>query len=199
MATTNTTVELPVGLTLEPDYVQVPGQNFALVSFVGPEFCRQKSGQFAMKVRGCFATEDEAKAYVKRLQRSGDNVVDIFLVSMYNWVPCPPDPMSVQSQEYQEQFLQDLMTGYAESQRSAKEIFSDRKEKVMKDGLDAHLTAEEKLPPPTKPLPASEKMPEFTKEIIPEENEVKETADASVSATINSVFGDDVWMQNKKM
>ena len=196
MATTNTVVDLPVGLTLEPDYIQLPGQNFALVSFVGPEFCRQKSGQFAMKVRGVFATEDEAKAYVKRLQRSGDNVVDIFLVAMYNWVPCPPDPMAVQSQEYQEQFLQDLMTGYAESQRSAKEIFNDRKEKVMKDGLDAHLTDKERIAPPT-----AEKMPEFTKEIVPEVTEediLKEAADASTSATINSVFGEDVWMQNKK-
>jgi len=197
MATNNTIVELPVGLILEPDYLTLPGQNFALVSFVGPEFCRQKSGQFAMKVRGCFATEEEAKAHVKRLQRSGDNVVDIFLVAMYNWVPCPPDPMAVQSQEYQEQFLQDLMSGYAESQRSAKEIFNDRKEKVMKDGLDAHLTEKERIPPPAAPLPASEKMPEFTREVIPEED-IKEAADASTSATINSVFGDDPWMQNKK-
>ena len=198
MATNNTIVELPVGLTLEPDYLQIPGQNFALVSFVGPEFCRQKSGQFAMKVRGVFATEEEAKAYVKRLQRSGDNVVDIFLVAMYNWVPCPPDPMAVQSQEYQEQFLQDLMTGYAESQRSAKEIFNDRKEKVMKDGLDAHLTEKERIAPPTAPLPASEKMPEFSKEVIPDEPEVKEEADAITSATINSVFGEDVWTSRGK-
>ena len=200
MATNNTIVELPTGLTLEPDYLQIPGQNFALVSFVGPEFCRQKSGQFAMKVRGVFATEEEAKTYVKRLQRSGDNVVDIFLVSMYNWVPCPPDPMAVQSQEYQEQFLQDLMTGYAESQRSAKEIFNDRKEKVMKDGLDAHLAENEKIPPPTGPLPASEKMPEFTKEIVPEETEediLKAAADDSTSAAINSVFGEDVWSSRK--
>ena len=198
MATNNTIVELSVGLTLEPDYLQIPGQNFALVSFVGPEFCRQKSGQFAMKVRGVFATEEEAKAYVKRLQRSGDNVVDIFLVAMYNWVPCPPDPMAVQSQEYQEQFLQDLMTGYAESQRSAKEIFNDRKEKVMKDGLDAHLTEKERIAPPTAPLPASEKMPEFSKEVIPDEPEVKEEADAITSATINSVFGEDVWTSRGK-
>ena len=195
---TNTIVDLPVSLTLEPDYIQIPGQNFALVSFIGPEFCRQKSGQFAMKIRGVFATEDEAKAYVKRLQRSGDNVVDIFLVAMYNWVPTPPDPMAVQSQEYQEQFLQDLMTGYAESQRSAKEIFNDRKEKVMKDGLDAHLTDKERIPHPSAPLPASEKMPEFTKEVIPEE-EIKEVVDASASETINSVFGEDVWKSRKNV
>ena len=195
---TNTIVDLPVSLTLEPDYIQIPGQNFALVSFIGPEFCRQKSGQFAMKIRGVFATEDEAKAYVKRLQRSGDNVVDIFLVAMYNWVPTPPDPMAVQSQEYQEQFLQDLMTGYADSQRSAKEIFNDRKEKVMKDGLDAHLTDKERIPHPSAPLPASEKMPEFTKEVIPEE-EIKEVVDASASETINSVFGEDVWKSRKNV
>jgi hypothetical protein len=108
--------------------------------------------------------------------------------------------MAVQSQEYQEQFLQDLMTGYADSQRSAKEIFNERKEKVMKDGLDAHLTDKERLPRPTAALPASEKMPEFTKEVIPEETEeeIKEAADASTSATINSVFGDDVWSKRNQ-
>jgi len=197
MANTN---DLPVGLALEPDYIQIPGQNFALISFVGPEFCRQKSGQFAMKIRGVFATEEEGKQYVKRLQRSGDNVVDIFLVSLYNWVPCPPDPMAVQSQEYQEQFLQDLMSGYAESQRSAKEIFNERKQKVMKEGLDANLTDSEKIAPPSEPLPASEKMPEFTKEVIPEETEddLKEVVDASISDTIDKVFGDDVWSARKR-
>jgi len=197
MANTN---DLPVGLALEPDYIQIPGQNFALVSFVGPEYCRQKSGQFAMKIRGVFATEEEGKQYVKRLQRSGDNVVDIFLVSLYNWVPIPPNPMEVQSQEYQEQFLQDLMSGYAESQRSAKEIFNERKQKVMKEGLDANLTDAEKIAPPSEPLPASEKMPEFTKEVIPEETEddMKEVADASISDTIDKVFGDDVWNMRKR-
>ena len=131
MSTQTNVPELPMGLTLESDYITVPGQNFALVSFVGPEHCRQKSTKFAMKIRGVFATEDEAKAYVKRLQRAGDNIVDIFLMSMYNWAPCPPDPMGVETQEYQDTFLNDLMQGYAESQRSAKEVFADRKEKVM--------------------------------------------------------------------
>lgn len=197
-ANTNAVVEmnLPTGLTLEPDYIQVPGQNFALVSFVGPEFCRQKSGQFAMKIRGVFATEEEAKSHVRRLQRSGDNAVDIFLVAMSQWAPCPPDPMSVQSQEYQEKFLQDLMTGYADSQRSAKEIFNERKEKVMKEGLDKHLTDDERLPLPEKPLPSPDAMPKFTKETVlsvVREKDVDE-ADVVVSAVIDGVFGEeDVW------
>ena len=191
---TNTVVDRPVGLSLEPDYITIPGQQYALVSFVGPEFCRQKSGQFAMKIRGVFNTEEEAKVYVKRLQRSGDNIVDIFLVAMYQWCPIPPDPMAVQTQEYQETFLQELMSGYAESQRSAKEIFNDRKEKVMKDGLDAHLTPSERIPPPTGPLPSPEIMPKFTKETIVEE----EPEDIIEKDTIEKVFGaDDPWMSRK--
>lgn len=190
---TNTVVDLPVGLTLEPDYITIPGQQYALVSFVGPEFCRQKSNQFAMKIRGVFNTEEEAKVYVKRLQRSGDNVVDIFLVAMYQWCPIPPDPMGVQTQEYQEQFLQELMSGYAESQRSAKEIFNERKEKVMKDGLDAHLSPEERIAPPTGPLPTPEVMPKFTKETIVEED----PEDLVEKDTVEKVFGDDVWMSRK--
>jgi len=195
------TVDLPMGLTLEPDYLTIPSQNFALVSFVGPEFCRQKSGKFAMKVRGVFATEDEAKAYVRRLQRAGDNAVDIFLVAMYNWVPCPPDPMAVETQEYQETFLNDLMQGYAESQRNAKEMFADRKNKVMKDGLDAHLLPEERIPPPTKPLDPPELLPKFEKTIIEdieEENVEAEKIDESTSQVVDAVFeSDDVWAKRR--
>lgn len=186
--------ELPMGLTLESDYITVPGQNFALVSFVGPEHCRQKSTKFAMKIRGVFATEEEAKAYVKRLQRAGDNVVDIFLMSMYNWAPCPPDPMAVETQEYQETFLNELMQGYAESQRSAKEVFADRKEKVMKDGLDAHLLPEERLPAPKTSLPAPEPLPALEKVIEEVPAETAEPLDSKVSETVDRVFNsDDVW------
>jgi hypothetical protein len=184
--------ELPVGLTLEPDYISVPGQRYALVSFVGPEFCRQKSGRFAIKIRGVFATQDEAKAFVKRIQRSGDNLVDIFLMEMGNWAPCPPDPMSVESQEYQETFLNDLMQGYAASQQSAKEVFADRKAKVMKEGLDAHLLPEERLPHPSGPLSPPEKLPKLEKEIVPIEEE-EEPADATEAAS--KVFdSEDVWV-----
>jgi hypothetical protein len=188
--------ELPIGLNvLEPDYISVPGQQYALVSFVGPEFCRQKSNRFAMKIRGVFATQEEAKAFVKRIQRAGDNVVDIFLMEMGQWAPCPPDPMSVETQEYQETFLNELMQGYAESQRSAKEVFADRKQKVMKEGLDAHLLPEERLPKPEAPLPTPEALPKLEKEVIEEvEEETAESIDASIAETVDKVFNDqDVW------
>jgi hypothetical protein len=148
-----------------------------------------------MKIRGVFATQEEAKAFVKRIQRAGDNVVDIFLMELGQWAPCPPDPMNVENQEYQETFLNELMQGYAESQRSAKEVFADRKQKVMRDGLDAHLLPAERLPKPDAPLPAPEALPKFEKVMVKEvKEEVEESLDASISETVDKVFNsEDVW------
>ncbi len=139
--------DLPQGLSLEPDVITVPGQNFALVSFVGPNQ-RQKNEKLGMKIRGVFGTREEATAHVKRVQRSGDNLVDIYLLDLYQWCLIPPDPDQIEDHEYQEEFLQNLMKGYAESQRAAKEIFEERKERVKKEGLDANLLPHERLPPP---------------------------------------------------
>lgn len=139
--------EIPGGLSLEPDYITIPGQNFALVSFVGPN-CRQKTDKLGMKIRGVFATKDEATAHVKRLQRSGDTMIDMFLMDLYQWAVVPPNPEEIEDHEFQEKFLQDMMKGYAESQRAAKVEFEDRKRKVMEEGLDKHLLPHERIQKP---------------------------------------------------
>jgi hypothetical protein len=146
-------------LHLEPSWVTVAGQNYALVSFVSPDITRQKSSQLGMKIYGCFATKDDANAHVKRIQRSGDNIVDIFLMDMYNWAVIPPDVSQIEDHEYQQQFLQDLMKGYADNQRSAKEMFETRKQNVIRDGLDKHLEPNERIPKPSEPLSPPESMP----------------------------------------
>ena len=142
------TGELPVGLTLEPDYITIPGQSFALVSFVGPS-CPQKNEKLGMKIRGVFATKEDASAHVKRIQRSGDNIVDIYLL---------------------DKFLQDMMSGYAESQRAAKTQFDDRKKLVMTEGLDKHLLPAERIAPPTREdiaaLTPDGKLPELTADAV---------------------------------
>jgi len=185
--------DFPPGLhPMEADYITPSGQNYALVSFVGPEFCRQKSDRFAMKVRGVFATPDEAKAYVNRLRRSGDTLVDIFLLEIGKWAPCPPDPMQLETQEYQETFLSELMQGYAESQEAAKEMFNDRKARVMRDGLDKHLLPEERLPPPPGALPAPEKLPKL--EVTSVEEETPEESEPTATDATDNVFNeDDPW------
>ncbi len=55
-------------MSLETDYTTVPGQVFACISIVGPE-CPQKNDKFGIKLRGAFATRDEAANHAKRLAK----------------------------------------------------------------------------------------------------------------------------------
>jgi hypothetical protein len=132
---------------LETDTVTVPGQLYALVSFVSPD-SNQKNDKVGMKIRGCFATADEANAHVRRLMKA-DGTVDVYLVEMYKWVLVPPDPDKIDDHRYQEEFLNQMMQEYKRSQLEAKRHFEERKRAVMEQGLDANLLPTERLPPPT--------------------------------------------------
>lgn len=132
---------------LDEDTIVPNGQRFALVSFVGPEQ-NQKNEKMGMKIRGCFGTQEEAAAHVKKLQ-AFDGSVDIFLLEVGKWALIPPDVSDIENVEYQEKYLQDLMKSYKESQLKAKEVFQDRTEAVKTQGLDQNLLPEEILPKPT--------------------------------------------------
>ena len=131
---------------LDEDTIVPNGQRFALVSFVGPEQ-RQKNDKLGMKIRGCFATQEEAAAHVKKLQ-AFDGSVDIFLLEVGKWALVPPNVDEIDDVQYQEKYLNDMMKDYKESQIKAKAMFQERTEAVKKDGLDANLEEHEKLPPP---------------------------------------------------
>lgn len=138
---------------LDEDVITVPGQAYALVSFVSPQ-ANQKADKCAMKIRGVFGSRDEASAHVKKLMRV-DNSFDIFLVEMYKWVPVSPDPNDIQDQEYSDAYLNQLMRGYQESQLAAKQFFAERKREVIEQGLDTTLTPEERIPPPPEGVPTN--------------------------------------------
>jgi hypothetical protein len=129
---------------LEEDIVTVPGQAYALVSFVSPDG-NQRSEKCGIKIRGCFASRDEAAAHVKKIQRF-DPKFDVYLVDMYKWlVTPPPNPSDVGDVEYQEEYLQKLVRGYYENQSLAKQHFEERKASVMLEGLDKNLLPHERI------------------------------------------------------
>lgn len=132
---------------LDVDFITVPGQLYVVLSLVGPTGTNQRNDKFGLKVRGCFATAEEAGAHVKRLQQI-DKTMDIYVADMYKWLLIPPDVNAIENAEYQEEFLNNLIKGYKENQALAKQHFQERKEAVKKDGLDAHLLDSEKLPVP---------------------------------------------------
>ena len=138
---------------LDEDVIKVPGQVFALVSCVGPD-AAQKSDKVAIKIRGVFATRDEAARHVKNLM-AADDAFHIYLVEVGKWLQMPPPTEDIDDQEYSEEFMQNLMKGYRDNQREAKIHHAQRKKAIMEQGLDANLTDEERLPPPPGAAPTN--------------------------------------------
>jgi hypothetical protein len=115
--------------SLEQDYMTVPGQLFACVSFVGPDL-PQKNEKFGMKIRGCFPTREEAGTHAKRLQKE-DAIVDIYVVDMYKWLLIPPDREHIEDTHYQNDKLEEIMTKYRANQSQAAAMFEKRKRDMM--------------------------------------------------------------------
>jgi hypothetical protein len=111
--------------SLESDYVTVPGQVFACVSFVGPDQ-PQKNELLGMKIRGCFSTRDEAANHAKRLQKE-DATFDIYVVDMYKWLLIPPNRDEIDNVHYANEKLEEIMTKYKENQAQAASMFEKRK------------------------------------------------------------------------
>lgn len=116
-------------MSLEQDYTTVPGQLFACLSVVGPE-APQKNDKFGIKIRGAFATRDEAANHAKRLQKE-DSTFDIYVVDMYKWLLIPPDPTKIEDVHYTNEKLEEIMTGYKENQAQAARMFQERKNAMM--------------------------------------------------------------------
>jgi hypothetical protein len=116
-------------MSLEQDYTTVPGQLFACLSVVGPE-APQKNDKFGIKIRGAFATRDEAANHAKRLQKE-DSTFDIYVVDMYKWLLIPPDPTKIEDVHYTNEKLEEIMSGYKENQAQAARMFQERKQAMM--------------------------------------------------------------------
>jgi hypothetical protein len=123
--------------TLEQDYLTVPGQLFACISFVGPDQ-PQKNEKLGMKIRGCFGTRDEAASHAKRLQKE-DAVVDIYVVDMYKWLLIPPDREQIEDVHYQNEKLEEIMTKYRQNQAAASAMFEKRKRDMMAKPQDGEF------------------------------------------------------------
>jgi hypothetical protein len=115
--------------TLEQDYLTVPGQLFACISFVGPDL-PQKNEKLGLKIRGCFASRDEAASHAKRLQKE-DALVDIYVVDMYKWLLVPPDREQIEDVHYQNEKLEEIMTKYRQNQAAAASMFEKRKRDMI--------------------------------------------------------------------
>src|SRR6056300_1881984 len=124
-------------MSLEQDYTTVPGQLYACLSVVGPE-CPQKNDKFGVKIRGAFNSREEAASHAKRLQKE-DATFDIYVVDMYKWLLIPPDPSVINDVHYNNEKLEELMSGYKENQQMAAKMFEERKRDMMENGTNTFI------------------------------------------------------------
>ena len=123
---------------LEQDFLTVPGQMFALISMVGPDM-PQKNEKLGLKIRGCFATKDEAASHAKRLQKE-DAMIDIYVVDMYKWLLIPPDRDQIEDTHYQNEKLEEIMSKYRKNQQEAASHFEKRKRDMMAKPIEGSET-----------------------------------------------------------
>ena len=179
--------------SLEPDYLTVPGQVFACVSFVGPDL-PQKNEKLGMKIRGCFASREDAAAHAKRLQRE-DGLVDIYVVDMYKWLLIPPDRANVDDAHYANEKLEEIMVKYRKNQSEAAAMFEKRKRDMMAKPIEGSDTpyiepgdenSKFYTKPDVPPIPHPAEVLERLQKEFPDKDigELVQLADAEVSAEI---------------
>jgi hypothetical protein len=82
-----------------------------------------------LKIRGVYASNEEAVARSKKLQRN-DMLHNIFVGEVGKWLPWNPDPSDVAEQEYAEEKLNTLMKKYKENE-DAREAYEREKRSNM--------------------------------------------------------------------
>lgn len=105
----------------------VNNMRYALISVIGENF-NQKNQTAAFKIRGAFATEEEARKHAQDLSRT-DPDYDVFLISMYEWLALQPPPLEdIEEVRYpNDKLLDDIFTEYFSQQKLVKQEYETRK------------------------------------------------------------------------
>jgi hypothetical protein len=85
-----------------------------------------------IKVRGVYATEAEASARAKRLQKSDPNF-NIYMGAVGKWMAWDPNPNNVTEQEYANEQLNSLMKKYRDNEEARDHFYTEQKKKKVGD------------------------------------------------------------------
>lgn len=119
---------------LTEDAIKVAGQRWALISVVGSETAQKHTdGLCALKIRGVFETEENAKHHAKSLMQV-DPHFDIYIVDMYRWLAIPPNRSEIAEkcgEVYQEEQLNSIIQDYKEQQKRVAMAYEERKQSML--------------------------------------------------------------------
>lgn len=113
------------------------GQLYVCLSFLTDS--ETKKTLNGIKVRGVYNTYDEACEQAKSLQQV-DPYFNVYVGEMGKWLPVDPSPDQVQSSEYANQELNNMMKSYLENQEKAKLFHEQRKNEMVRKNILENLT-----------------------------------------------------------
>jgi hypothetical protein len=96
-----------------------------------------------LKIRGVYASNEEAVARSKKLQRN-DTLHNIFVGEVGKWLPWDPAPSEVADQEYAEEKLNTLMKKYKENE-DAREQYEREKRSNMQGSSKPRMGPKESV------------------------------------------------------
>ncbi len=146
---------------LDEDTVKIPGQNYCVISFVGPEFTA-KTETNGLRLMGSFETAEEAQDYIDSFE---EKTYDTCVVEMYKFVPSRPS-LKPETQKQVDKFLNDIIIKHKTEREESRLSFEFRKNRLMKN--DGRFIEKN-------PAPVQESAPildEDLKETIEESNEM---------------------------
>tara|TARA_B110000977_G_C10863149_1_gene410576 strand:+ start:195 stop:608 length:414 start_codon:yes stop_codon:yes gene_type:complete len=101
--------------------------NYIVFSYVSPS-SPQTSNINAIKIRGCFNTEEQAKQHAAKVQKNDPNF-DVWVMQMWKWCPFPPSESDCESHYDQPNSkLNDLMSHINNEKAGRNQEFIDRME-----------------------------------------------------------------------
>lgn len=121
----------------EIDYLfedpEISGQRYGLISIVGPNM-PQKCDIWGLKIRGVADSIERAKAITQKLMKI-DKDYDIYTVEIGKFFPLVVNPLDIDTVEYQNEQLNQLIKGYLESKELANEQWQERKNEMVKQAI----------------------------------------------------------------
>ena len=113
---------------------KVTGQNWVVINIIGPGL-RQKTKTSSFRILGAFDEKVEANAYAESYKKLDDRF-DIYVASMYEFLPIPEEVHDVGDVKYSQQEINDLLNVH-ETSRTQTVEWNQRIENAHKTGQDS--------------------------------------------------------------
>ena len=126
-------------LNLESAPIKCGALKYVLISYV----VNGNDNRAAMKLKGAFVTEEDARAHVKNLIEY-DATYDILIAEMYKWIPCIPDTSKIET-EYNDERLNILNKAQKKENLKTRQYHRKRIDNILNESTHDTITAEEIL------------------------------------------------------